>query len=59
MELVPFSLRAFELTGTIGTLIARPRVVVDFERFLRRPLRLGDVSQIEPDPRPCGIPAAH
>src|ERR1700686_1362242 len=59
MGLVPFSLWAFELTGTIGTLIARPRVIVDLERFLRRPLRLGHVAQVEPDPRPCCIPAPH
>src|ERR671910_769486 len=37
----------------------RPRVVVDLERFLRRPLFLGDVLQIHADPPPGLETTAH
>jgi hypothetical protein len=37
-------------SGQPGPLHAGPRVAVDLERLLRRPLALGHVLQVEPDP---------
>src|SRR4029077_17610387 len=58
-RLLALSLRAFEPTRTIGALVASPRVVVDLQRFLRWPLRLGDVTQIDPDASPRGVAPPH
>jgi nucleobase:cation symporter-1, NCS1 family len=42
-----------------GLPVLLPRVVVDFQRLLRRALLLGNVLQVQPDPGPGGAAAAH
>ena len=51
--------RTFERAGAVRPVVSGPRVVVDLERLLGRPIRLGDVDQVDANAGPGRGPAAH
>src|SRR5262245_44123609 len=51
--------RSLALAGSIRPLVLGPRVVVDLEGLLLRPLRLRDVREVDADPVPERRPPTH